>query len=313
MNGKIIVRTMNVGMCNQLFTYAFARYLAQRDNKELYLDYSHTNSIDMKHRADYDHALGKFGLKVTGVIRTKEEYDKIAGVTGRRMERVIEPWFVRKKHKNAYRIWMERNRDEKLREKGVFLNFLAENENAYETKTKSQTLVLYGYWQVPDYARKIRELLMSEMTGILDEKENLSEILKHIKSCESVCVHVRRGDYVGDAMHEICTTDYYRKAMDCMREKIKEPVFYLFSDDKEYVREHFAKDRDVCIVDMNLPDYEELILMSKCKHFILSNSSFSWWAQFLGKSSNVIAPSRWYGEEEKTTRLYEEHWQIMKV
>ena len=314
MAGKIIVRTMNVGMCNQLFTYAYARYMAEKYHMELYLDYSHITEEDMKHQADYEHALGNFSLKQNGIIRTGEEYGQIAGKTGEKFEALLNPWYIRKKNRLKRLLSLEEKNHEALVKKGQILNLLVERENPGPERLTADTNIVYGYWQVPNYARALEKVLRTEIvygSGVLERYPDYAE---RLKAPESVCVHIRRGDYVGNGMHEVCTNRYYTEAMEQYRMKLEHPKFYIFSDDKSYAEETFCRgNADTEICDIARMDYEELILMSISKHRILSNSSFSWWAQMLSGSRDVIAPSRWYGVADKKSFLYEDFWQIVRV
>lgn len=305
----IIVRTMNVGMCNQLFAYAYARYLAEKTGQELYLDYSHIAEADMKHRADYEDALGHFQLKTSGILHNKEEYEDLTGRLGKKLERLIHPVWIRRKYRLPRLLHQEEKKGELLWKEGIGLNLLAENLPSYFEQPVAENIILYGYWQTPVYARSIQEKLCKEIrpdSSFIKTQENM---INKLKSSESVCMHIRRGDYLGNQMHEVCKEQYYLSAMDYYIKRLDCPVFYVFSDDIEYVKNRFRnKYENVIAVDMGLRDYEELFLMSCCRHFILSNSSFSWWAQFLSGSRSVVAPDRWYGVPDKKTLLREKCW-----
>lgn len=118
----------------------------------------------------------------------------------------------------------------------------------------------------------------------------------------SVAVHVRRGDYVSDpiahAHHYVCDTDWYCRAMDQMRTILPSPVFYIFSDDQYWASTTFGDAGDVTVVgsDPSASAWVDMARMSLCSHFIISNSSYSWWASYLGKTakSRIIAPEYWY-------------------
>ena len=130
--------------------------------------------------------------------------------------------------------------------------------------------------------------------------------MERIEKTEAVSIHVRRGDYLlpeNQALFgNICTDGYYENAMKIMADKYPNCVFYLFSNDtdsnwmNEWMKEHSVGKNE--IVPIRLPagrDYEALALMSRCKHNILANSSFSWWASYLNDNpgKTVIAPEKW--------------------
>jgi hypothetical protein len=136
--------------------------------------------------------------------------------------------------------------------------------------------------------------------------------LRDITHTDSVSVHIRRGDYLTPENQAlfggICTEDYYRSAMERMRYKHPDCRFYLFTNDKEWAgriaggsAEHSSFPGgmpDVTLVELSegkAKDYAEFALMSKCRHNILANSSFSWWASYLNQNpeKTVFAPDGW--------------------
>ena len=123
-----------------------------------------------------------------------------------------------------------------------------------------------------------------------------------IQSSDAVAIHVRRGDYISNQntteFHGICSLDYYHKAIDEIISKVNDPHFFVFSDDPEWTQENLKIDAPTTYVAHNSSDknYEDLRLMSLCNHFIIANSSFSWWGAWLSRNESkiVIAPSRWF-------------------
>lgn len=174
-------------------------------------------------------------------------------------------------------------------------------------------IYLEGYWQTEKYFRavagQVREALdpdrLLEKLGRTTGGGSFDGWLARMDAVESVSVHIRRGDYLLPENRElfggICTKTYYRKAAERMREAHPGCVFYLFTNDKRWAAENGVGDR-MEIVDLSdLPDtgmdrdYAEFLLMSRCRHNILANSSFSWWASYLNKNPHktVFAPDRW--------------------
>lgn len=132
------------------------------------------------------------------------------------------------------------------------------------------------------------------------------QYLTRITSEESVSVHIRGGDYLLPENQKlfggICTEDYYRKAMERMKKEHPQCRFYLFTNDKEQAARQIDQGGDAAygeraeVIDLGgQSDYQEFILMSKCRHHILANSSFSWWASYLNDNPDktVYAPKRW--------------------
>lgn len=148
-----------------------------------------------------------------------------------------------------------------------------------------------GYWQdyryLDDIHEKLREVFTFKMPINNKSRDLISEIEN--SNIESVSIHVRRGDYKGDpAYFGICDYDYYKKAIDYMKRKERPLNFYVFSDDIKWCHENLddlLKDYKVIYVDWNVGEESplDMLLMSKCSHNIIANSSFSWWAAFLNK------------------------------
>jgi hypothetical protein len=131
-------------------------------------------------------------------------------------------------------------------------------------------------------------------------------LIDKINSEESVSVHIRRGDYLHscfNSLFHVQDLDYYQAAIDQIQQKIKNPSFYIFTTDYEWTKEQFSKLKiPFNIVDINKgsQSYMDMILMSKCKHNIIANSSFSWWGAWLNRNEEkmVIAPKKWYKHTE---------------
>lgn len=159
-------------------------------------------------------------------------------------------------------------------------------------------IYLDGYWQNEKYFKDIRQdLLLQFQFPPLQHMENIN-VAKAIQETNSVSVHVRRGDYLNNKKTYGCLyqTDYYRNAIKYICDRIENAVFFVFSDDVEWTKKYF-KGCQFVIVDFNRENqsYIDMQLMSLCKHNIIANSSFSWWAAWLNQFRDkiVIAPKFW--------------------
>lgn len=155
---------------------------------------------------------------------------------------------------------------------------------------------------------------LATVEGIIDELRAAFElktkpsaeneiVLREIKNSNAVCLHIRRGDYKLFPQLQVCNEKYYATAVQLAKSQLKNPVFYVFStgrEDIEWIKKHYVFDAELRYVDLDNPDYEELRLMMACKHFIISNSTFSWWAAMLSNEAKeqkkVWAPSEWMKE-----------------
>ncbi|MCI8522546.1 MAG: alpha-1,2-fucosyltransferase [Lachnospiraceae bacterium] len=192
-------------------------------------------------------------------------------------------------------------------------------------------IYLEGYWQTEKYFEAVADqvraafdvdrLLMVQQAedmvkaGRTKQQTKVQTYLRQITQTQSVSLHIRRGDYLTPENQAlfggICTEAYYKEAVRLMRKQYPGCRFFLFTNDKEWAKERFADDKggrttetaladgepaDVIVVDLpEGSDHEEFALMSKCKHHILANSSFSWWASYLNQNpgKTVLAPPKW--------------------
>ena len=165
-----------------------------------------------------------------------------------------------------------------------------------------------GYWQNEGYFVDIEPMIREAFQfniNILSEKTKA--IASKMNRELSVSIHVRRGDYENlpeaKAMHGgICSLDYYHKAIDFIRQRLGSNIcFYLFSDDVNWMEENLQLENR-CIIDWNQGEdsWQDMYLMSCCRHHIIANSSFSWWAAWLNpnKSKIVLTPNKWFNHTD---------------
>lgn len=164
-----------------------------------------------------------------------------------------------------------------------------------------QHKVVTGLFQSEKYFSKIRPILLDEFQVKPKPSNESIRMIDEISSCNSVCVHIRRGDYLNSQFSylQVCNEAYYKRAIKYIADHVESPVFYIFSNghrDLEWIKNNYCFDQSIKYVDLNNPGYEDLRLMYNCKHFIISNSTFSWWGSYLSQSSDkiVCAPSQWF-------------------
>ncbi len=160
---------------------------------------------------------------------------------------------------------------------------------------------LYGYWQKEEYFHDIREELLGDFTfNLHNMNEKTADTALKIGECESVSIHVRRGDFLlEDNRQGICTLDYYKSAVRYMMHLVPNACFFVFSDDPDWAEDHFG-DSVYTLVNWNKGknSYLDLYLMSLCKHNIIANSTFSWWGAWLNRNNGkiVICPDKWLAD-----------------
>lgn len=188
-------------------------------------------------------------------------------------------------------------------------NYSLVDELGFEgTVVQNKRDYLYdGYWQDIRFFPENIDFLR-EVVELKDLSYDTQKMLLQISSTESVSVHIRRGDYVDSFYHgNIANLTYIYNAINFIKEKIKYPIFFVFSDDIEWCRKNiYIKDAEFYYVVGNEEQVEkDMALMSRCKHNIIANSSFSWWAQQLNKNEDkiVISPEYWFNDKNNKVKL----------
>lgn len=189
----------------------------------------------------------------------------------------------------------------------------AQKAKKYITKD----LICEGYFQSADYFNDYKAVIQRELKVRLPFPEEKKHILDEIRSVNSVCVHVRKGDYNKLTQFQVCTQQYYNRAIKKILELVENPTFFVFSDDINWCIKNIEWKENTIFVsepvcynesDFNNP-FIDLQMMYECKHFVISNSSYSWWAQYLSEYDGkiVIAPSKWMANKV-VQDIYQDNW-----
>ncbi|MCC6580767.1 MAG: alpha-1,2-fucosyltransferase [Phycisphaeraceae bacterium] len=165
-------------------------------------------------------------------------------------------------------------------------------------------VLLDGYWQSEAYFASHRRIIEQAMTWRDEPDERERTYLAKIGDAESVAVHVRRGDYVSNPAtrqyHGVCDAAYYTQAAAMMAKKLSKPRFFVVSDDPDWAQANLTWPGPAEVVRLNQPDrpHRDMRVMSRCRHAIIANSSFSWWGAWLTEQPGkiVIAPQRWFNQ-----------------
>jgi len=155
-----------------------------------------------------------------------------------------------------------------------------------------------GYWQNKTFYQHLPKPSFKRF-DLSEENEKIKELMKN---CNSVSVHIRRGDYldpeIAAKMGNICTLEYYKKSIHKIKELINHPVFFVFSDDIAWARQNIVE-QEIHFIDWNVGknSYLDLYLMAQCKAHIIANSSFSYWGAYMSEENLMtIYPSKWCNE-----------------
>ena len=185
-----------------------------------------------------------------------------------------------------------------------------------EIQESRGTKHIYAYAQTPDAISGIEDELREAFAVRAQPSAENAALLSEINSCNAVCLHIRRGDYSLYPAYQVCDEAYYTEAVCQAVASLSSPVFYVFSNTREdiqWIKDHYHFDADVRYVELENPDYEELRLMMRCNHFIISNSTFSWWAAVLSSrcadAKRVWAPARWFNGAD--VRMTLDEWTLI--
>jgi hypothetical protein len=266
---KIISRIKG-GLGNQLFCYAAARRLAILNNAELVIDdvtgFARDHAFQRRYSLDHFHIAGR---RATPSERL-EPLD--------RYRRGVLKWQSRRKP-FAERLYLEQeNQDFDAR---------------LLTRKVKGTLYLDGYWQSENYFKDVEATIREDLRIIPPQDDDNQSMLQRIRHTpNTVALHVRWfSDPTAQSTHNL-SEDYYAKAIGLMEDKLDLPHYFLFSDNPEAARQKLSLPENrityVCHNQGDLMAYADLWLMSQCKHFIMANSTFSWWGAWLGEHPNQL-------------------------
>lgn len=294
----IIVRLMG-GLGNQMFQYAAGRRLAQVHKVPLCLDLSYF---------DHQTKFAPFDTHRSYTLCYFNIIEKIASPDDQK--RSAYAW----KNTISAKIF-------RLIQRGLPLQFRSvywQKWHGFDPAVLNlgKHVVLNGYMQSWRYFADIQEIIRKEFTLREPFHPGNQCLADEICSKTSVGVHIRRGDYVYNStinqVHGLCSLDYFHEAIKFMFQKVSNPHFFIFSDEPEWVKENFKLNYPVTIMMHNgvERDYEDLYLMSRCQHFIIANSSFSWWAAWLSSNNKkiIVAPKKWFASQYDPVDLLPDTW-----
>ncbi|MEH6307019.1 alpha-1,2-fucosyltransferase [Olivibacter sp. CPCC 100613] len=184
----------------------------------------------------------------------------------------------------------------------------------------SSSKIYWGYWQNHLYVERVADQLRKDFTfSDLKPSKNFDLLNELEQSEQSVAIHIRRGDYLKDPyLGGLVNLDYFEKAISLIRGQVEKPIFYIFSDDILWCKENLPlNDNEANFIDWNkgAESYLDMQLMSNCKHAIISNSSFSWWAAWLNTNPDrlIVVPKVWYRLPEKSDfrQMHPSSWVLL--
>ena len=290
------------GLGNQMFQYAFAIALQEKWKEEVKIDTHHYNYLFSK----YFHG--------NNFYHNGFEIDKIFPCA--KLKRALV-WDILKVSFYVPNFALSRIVRKILPKRRYEFLQKAKDSYIYDDKVFSDNKYRYyeGYWMSAHFFSPYRDIIKEtykfDSFTSCQNKEYELLLLKD----NSVTIHVRRGDYLNCLnMTNICSLDYYRKAISKVKEQIPNPVFFIFSNDIEWCKENLKQDLEKDIVyfvtnNKGSESYRDMQLMSLARCNILANSSFSWWGAFLNDRNDqiVFAPNKWI-TNMNAEEMYLDEW-----
>ena len=297
------------GLGNQLFIYSFCKILSYKVKQDVLLYFDSEDGRELE--------INKFKL-APGITVVKAPFLS-------RMESIPKTYMI-------WRKIIEHLPRGKLRDLIIKLSnragvvFVPEgfSELDYQALGKCKNIIVNGFFQSEKYLKgyetEIKKDFLVENVADPDLSFRLRNEALQIQGENSVCVHIRRGDYLKPEYKDrflVCNEDYYKRGIDFMKRTLGNINLYVFSDSIEWVKENFE------FLGAYHPTYnggelavlEDFAMMKACRHFVMSNSTLSWWVQYLSDSTNkvVVAPDRWLNDHNEYTELYSDDWHLINV
>lgn len=274
----MIIQKLIGWLWNQMFQYAFIKALSLRNKTDFKIDIHWFEKYKL-----HKYCLEFFNIEKNYSLKNEIPFYEMFNSDNKYI--IIFRWIFKKINKNHY---IEKQ-----------FNFVQDYLNI-------KKWYIEWYFQTEKYFKDYKNEIRKDFEFIIKPSEKNQDIIKIIENCNSISLHIRRWDYISNPIannfHWTCNLDYYKKAVEIINSKINNPIFFIFSDDISWVKENLKIEEQKYFIDWNNADtnYEDMRLMSLCKHNIIANSSFSWWWAWLNNNKDkiVIAPKKWFNDDK---------------
>lgn len=283
---------MSGGLGNQMFQYSFGYALSKKANIPIKYDFSFFKNSNVHHGILLNEI---FPLEID-LVKKKE----IANIIG------LDRFKILRKLKQFLKItnpkYVLENSDKDI------LPITKELNDHY----------LDGYWQNWNYFIEYKEELNKKFMFNNNTSNHFKELEKAVLNSNSAIIHLRRGDYVNNnnkkLFHQLGRS-YFDQGMKLIRRKEDNIKFYVFSDDINFAKSFFNYDDKLVFMNTHNSKngFRDMHLMSMCKNIIISNSTFSWWAAWLGSDNKktIVAPKLWFKQKKVSHEYYLPEWNVI--
>ncbi len=284
----MIILRLRGGLGNQLFQIAAGLRLATSLKTPLKLDLSWFRAYSLMH------VYGMTPYHFEAEIASDWE-----------IRRYSTPWFPLSLNTRLYYKYHDHIRKRFPTQTPYYLKRLVREQHFHfdsRILNIQHNCILDGFWQSENYFADMKNSVHQNLSLKSPPSAENARLIEQVQKRDSVSVHVRRGDYISNPginkIHGLCDLDYYQNAISRMNERVPSAHFYFFSDDPDWVEKNLSSKENSTVIRHNglNQDYEDIRLMSSCKHNIICNSTFSWWGAWLNPYPQklVLAPHRWF-------------------
>ena len=285
---------------NQLFQYAFARKIQIITGQELAIDFT---AIENVNNPEWRNYLVDYNTHPYKIVTNRDYYP---------IQRYVYALLKRIRPKSNE---MKQYRFDEfvsvLANSGIY--YYESDFKCHDFKIKkSKNIIIRGWFESHKYFEDQWEIIKDEFTLKNGIENEYKDIERKLKNGNGICLSIRRGNFLDDAHRDkffVCSPEYYYSSVKQAKKIHSDSFIYVCSDDIEWCKRELNLPGEV-VYEPSANPTEKLYLMSLCKCFILSNSTFSWWAQYLStfKNKTVIAPSRWRNKGLSPLDIYNDSW-----
>jgi hypothetical protein len=281
------------GLGNQMFQYAFARSLSLKTGIPFQID-----NLELEQGKDF--------------VKERRYALSVFNVNSKIIDRKEHRYFTQeRKHPFLTKI---------KRHLGIFVPKVVSQASDLSTFDPmsyiNEDVYFDGYYQEEGYFIENSETIKNDFKLKVELGAEAARIIKAVESCESVILQVRRGDYATNPKTQrhfaLTGKEYFDAGLEYITSKTsKEIELFIVSDDIEWCKSNLNfKFKTNFVSGPDIKDYEEVIIMSKAKHLIISNSTFGWWGAWLNENVNkiVIAPKAWFKNPALKAKVVPEKW-----
>lgn len=297
--GKVVIR-FGYGLGSQMFYYALYKSLQSKGINVYFDDWFFRKRTKKKHET---YKLDYFGILQVDLKFLKfEDYKELIDIGFWSLKgenynsklKLIGPKYLKKIIIMTYNLF---KLDYKIKDSYYIEKVV---KKPIPNITENTRVYLQGILQSYKYFEDIREILLKDFSFKKELPLKIKRILSDIQNCNSIAIHVRRGDFIGEKDLDVSTLVYYKNAINLIKEKQENPCFFIFSNDPKYVKSNFTFLKEYYLIENTedrYADYYDLLLMTQAKHNIIPNSSFAWWGAWLNQNYNkmIIVPEIWRG------------------